>query len=100
MSFQAVCFARTVTLNSGTEKAVFLALASAAHPVTAEAWPSLTTLADWASCTVPTVSRVLKKLRELGLISRAVSPDGVKCHAYRVHVPAGFLRSWDDGGAA
>lgn len=85
------CIVRSTKL-SGSAKLVYLSLASRLN-YTGGNWPSHTTIAAEASCSVATVKRALNELREAGVIeweSRTDLRGGQMTNAYRLIVSPAF----------
>ncbi len=70
MSNHAVKWARKVRVGDGTTKCVLIALATYADANTDRAWPMQETLAWELELTDRTIRKALKRLEDLGLVTR------------------------------
>lgn len=91
MSIYAIAAVWRHSQSEGYARLVLLALANWANTDTAEAWPSVATLASMANVGRRTVQRSLGELEELGELSRVigggVSYGGAPTNHYRLNLP-------------
>lgn len=78
--------------TTGNDRLLLLAIADCADDEGDNAWPSVETLADKATCSERTVQRRIQVLEETGCLTvlRGAGRNGT--HRYRVHMDAGAAK--------
>jgi hypothetical protein len=94
MSVEAISAALPRRGLTPTQKLVLIGIAN--HDGDGGAWPSVSTLSNYAECSVRQVQRALADLVEMGLVEREVNgggtkrtPDHTRPNLYRLHLSPG-----------
>lgn len=78
--------------TTGNDRLLLLAIADCADDDGDNAWPSVETLADKATCSERTVQRRIQHLEEIGCLTVLRGAGRHGTHRYRVHMDAGAAK--------
>lgn len=89
MSMKAMLWALEQQVGNSTRKLILVKLADNANEATGICWPSLKTIGRVAECDKSTVTRHIKALADMNLLSIIHRRDGETnlSNMYRLHLP-------------